>query len=381
MQYHARALTVNGVDVDLVGEAGTELPAWLMHPRLHVHRLDAHRGVSGVFRATRTLFALLRGLASPDLVLVQTPPAIPALAVSWLWARRRGARLVFDWHNLGWSLLAQRGGRWAALAVLARRIEEGCARLADAHLTVSSALSDYLRREQPGRTVSTLLDRPAESFIASVGAGMSMRQELVSRAGLPAGTSPAIVLSPSSWTTDEHMLWLLDVADRLETLLAARLSDHQILIVASGNGPSRKVFEGRARARSHGRVHVVTAFVSSDAYPSLVASADVGVCLHQSSSGLDIPMKVLDFFGGGVPVCALDYGGPIRETVIDGVNGRLFRDAHELADILFSLFDGWPAVSPALRALRAGVETTTRSSWTDGWLTEAAPLLGVESRP
>jgi beta-1,4-mannosyltransferase len=397
MLYHARALASNQVDVDLVGFEGTPLPqAVTSDPRITIHRLNPamlrrRGGFSGAtyvaaglldaIRLSLRLWRTLRRLPRPQLVLVQNPPAFPTLFVTWMALRRSGVKFVIDWHNLGFTLLRVRLGRWHPAVRLARWLERRDARRADNNLCVSRGLAAFLESRFGVQQTRVLYDRPASSFVPMErGERERFRQALFTRLGLHAGTAGFIVC-PTSWTEDEDFDLIIDAVPRLEQRIRGweaagpgrRFPD--LVILVTGDGARRAEFERRFAGLAARRVQLRARWLEPEDYPRVVGSADLGLCLHRSSSGLDIPMKVADLFGAGVPVCALDYGACLAERVRHSDNGLLFSTAVQLADVVFDLFESFPADQRLLDRLRSGARKSSKPTWDEGWAREAKPVL------
>src|SRR3989442_10724536 len=181
MQYHAQALAATDEAGALIGYEGAGLQRLITNqPRISVHRLGEPRlrrragpsitlyalfaiidGVLSAYRLWRTLLKIPR----PDVILVQNPPSMPTLAVAWAIARVRKARLVIDWHNLGYTLLTLRLGQWHPAVRLARWLERIFGRLADAHLCVSRGFAKFLHDRCGVHAVNLFYDRTAAAVI------------------------------------------------------------------------------------------------------------------------------------------------------------------------------------------------------------------------
>ena len=203
----------------------------------------------------------------------------------------------------------------------------------------------------------------------------------------------ALVVTATSWTVDEDLGMLLDAAERYARHREdPKASLPRIAVVVTGKGELRAAFHAtlvriRQRMPTFGdHVAVRTPFLESyDDYARLVSLADVGISLHVSSSGLDLPMKAVDMLGCGVPVLALGYATLENEMISAGRNGLLFSNAKELMVCLTKIFAGsfpWTTAgklrygtSALLPKLRNGAREWAQGSWADEWNANALPLL------
>jgi beta-1,4-mannosyltransferase len=395
MQYHALALAVNEGEVDLVGLEGAPLHAALTaEPRIRSHRLSdklfrsrASRGrarfvwmsaARASMQASALLSMLLR-LPKPDVILVQNPPALPTLAAAWAAARIRGARLVIDWHNLSHTMLAVRLGEEHRAVRALKRSERRWARRADAHLAVSKSLADWLRREWQ-ITATVLYDRPTAMFAKpSLEAANELWQRLSRELNLGVRRIP-VVVAPTSWTLDEDFDLLLEALERAERTLATRLgpsdgSTPDLAVLLTGRGDMRADFERRVARRGFKRLAVRTVWLEPADYPTLIGMADAGLCLHQSSSGLDLPMKLADFRGAGVPVCAFDYAPVLSEVLTPGHEGVTFHEPGQLASVLLALATADLSTTPAFAAARAWLAGNPAERWEAQWPRAASGFM------
>jgi len=394
MQYHALSLAAAGSDVDLIGlEGAAVLPAIASHARIRVHRLPdrafAGRATGGVKRfvfgsamravgQARRLFGTMMSMPKPDVILVQNPPAFPTLPIAWLAARLRGARLVIDWHNLSHTIAAVKLGEGHRAVKALARSERRWAKRASAHLAVSKALADWLSRHY-GVTAAVLYDRPGEAFVRpSSNAAAALWAQVAGE--LQLSERPPIIVCPTSWTPDEDFDLLLEALERAERTLtkdAPLPAPPMLAVLLTGRGALRETFEARVARRDFKAITIRTLWLEPADYPTMIGMADLGLCLHQSSSGLDLPMKLADLRGAGVPVATYDYAPVLAEVMANGHEGVTFRDPGDLAHLLVAVARQSISPDSALAKSRAWLEQNAPERWDAQWDANAKVALRV----
>lgn len=188
-----------------------------------------------------------------------------------------------------------------------------------------------------------------------------------------------VIVSSTSWTLDEDFSLLLDA---LEGYSELAMTSHpqlpEIIVIITGKGPQKEHYLSKiASLECKDRLEMVavkTTWLSTADYAGLLASANIGVSLHQSTSGVDLPMKVVDMFGAGLPVVGWGNFAAWPELVRDRVNGRSFGNAKELQNILVELLGD---DMQQLEALRRGALKESEWGWDDEWEFVVGKLFGM----
>lgn len=258
--------------------------------------------------------------------------------------------------------------------------------LGNANLAVTDAMAKQLRtggRFNLKNPVYTLHDRPAEIFQPM--STSKDRLEFLSRLAETQNYAKNIVdgalrlvVSSTSWTADEDFGMLLDAL----VAYAGEGSVPPILAIITGKGPQREAYlEKIKELQDAGKlpgIRILSAWLSNRDYASLLAAADLGISLHKSSSGVDLPMKVVDMFGAGLPVAAYAGFESIGELVKEGQNGCGFETVPQLTEILKRLLS-LEGSGELARLKRGAVEEGSRR-WDEEWDSVVGPVIGVAAR-
>lgn len=90
-----------------------------------------------------------------------------------------------------------------------------------------------------------------------------------------------------------------EVLDSGKAAAAAALPP--MIVIITGRGPQQEMYRERIASLKLTSVSFHMAWLEPRHYAVALATADVGVSLHASSSELDLPMKVSDMFGWCAP--------------------------------------------------------------------------------
>ncbi len=259
------------------------------------------------------------------------------------------------------------------------RYEEFFGRLAHNHFTVTHALGQQLKHNLNVRMILTVHDRPAQHFQPL---SPEQREAFLHRCPVTTGYASSIIegktkvlVSPTSWTPDEDFSLLLKALVMYARDRSANTPS--VLAIITGKGPQKQHYIDEIRRLTEEgqltNVTILTAWLSTQDYASLLGAADLGVSLHKSSSGLDLPMKVVDMFGAGLPVVGWDQYEAWKELVTQGVNGLGFDSAEKLGWMLLKVFED----ERRLRRIKHGALQEGCNRWDDEWDVLAGNLMGI----
>ena len=276
---------------------------------------------------------------------------------------------MVDWHNYSHTILAMALSASHPLVRMTHYLERMFGRSADGAFCVTKAMRSDLH-ENWRISAKVLYDRPPETFRPI---SKQERSELFSKLTNQypvfgeVTDKTGVIVSSTSWTEDEDFGVLLNALVKYEFVKKSKeVQIPELLVVITGKGPQKEYYLDKISKLNLEHVKIVTPWLETEDYPRMLASADLGVCLHTSSSGLDLPMKVVDMFGCRLPVAAVNFPA-LSELVQEGVNGKVFETSDELSEIIQDWFRNFPEVQEDHTSFRNKIDTFRALGWSKNW--------------
>jgi len=294
-----RALRGAGCEVDVVCPRGAPSERAPAESRegIQIHRFPlrfASGGAAGYLREYATamwrMSRIVRRLSARrafDAVHACNPPDFLLLA-AWP-ARRRGARFVFDHHDLTPELLRMRlGERRRLLHRIALTLERGCFALADIVISTNESYRRIAlqRGGKPAERVFVVRNGPDLRRLRPVAADASLKR------GRPLLIGYVGVMAPQDG---------VDHALRALARLAGRDDWHAVF---AGDGPERETLIAQARALGiDGRLEFC-GWLDDGQIARLLFSCDVCLAPEPSSplNELSTMVKIAEYMAAGCPV-------------------------------------------------------------------------------
>jgi beta-1,4-mannosyltransferase len=394
MQYHALSLAESErLRVEVIGYRGSRpIDKLVNHPDVLIRYLMRFRlpeklhvpfvvygFMKSVFDATLLLLTLLFTSGTPsDIIMIQTPPAVPTMVVCVLARFITGAKLIFDFHNITYMHLGSKldasSKSPSRIVQLVRIYESFFAKFATHSLCVTQSMKSFLESTFGISNVTTLYDKPGPQFTGRV-TDKKIRSELEERFIREGFTKQKlssydhVIVSSTSWTKDEDFSLVLDALPSW----SKSLSKQKALLFITGKGEMKDDFVSKFKALNLSNIDLGTGWIAATDYPLILGYADAGISVHTSTSGLDLPMKAVDMLGSDCPVVAYKFPA-LTELLRDGEGGLTFTNPDELAQCLIAVTTG-PDTEKLRKRFQLFASNWRKRNWKIEWDEKVWPIV------
>nr|CAB3221163.1 chitobiosyldiphosphodolichol beta-mannosyltransferase-like [Phallusia mammillata] len=232
-----------------------------------------------------------------EFILVQNPPCIPTLAVCLIMSVFNGSKLVIDWHNYGYSILALSLNKNHLLVKIAKWYEEIFGQLSSGNLCVTNAMKNDLKKrwhicaevmqdrpsarfkqltnEEKHQLITKLMKTHTEFSAVSESDEQQTRFTVVNSDDSVSfkHDRPALIISSTSWTDDEDFSVLLNALQMYEDHVCSENADlPDILCAITGKGPNKSYYQKIIASKNWKHVQVITPWLEAEDYPKLLGT-------------------------------------------------------------------------------------------------------------